>query len=70
MLAIYAAGAGCDCAGRALSGPDYFERARLLVAEYVETVAVLRRCGHSERSAVEAAGVLLWDRLTVEGVRN
>lgn len=42
---------------------EHLERARLLLADWTETVAVLRRCGHNERSAAEGAALLLADRL-------
>lgn len=45
---------------------DHLERARQLIADYTATLALLRRCGHSEASAVEAAGILLADRLNEE----
>lgn len=45
---------------------DQLEQARRLIADYTATLALLRRCGHSEASAVEAAGILLADRLNEE----
>lgn len=48
----------------------HLEQARQLLADYTTTVAVLRRAGHDERSAVEAAGLLLADRLTEEALHN
>jgi hypothetical protein len=49
---------------------DHLEQARQLLADYTTTVAVLRRAGHDERSAVEGAGLLLADRLTEEAMHN
>ncbi len=43
---------------------DHLEQARQLLADYVATVATLRRSGYAQRAAVERAGVLLADRLT------
>jgi hypothetical protein len=54
---------------------EHLERARLLLADWTDTVAVLLRCGHNERSAAEGAALLLADRLQlgtvqVEGVNR
>ena len=49
---------------------DHLEQARRLLADWTTTVAVLRRAGHDERSAAEAAGLLLADRLTEEAMHN
>lgn len=53
-----------------MTSTDHLEQARRLIADYTATLALLRRCGHSEASAVEAAGVLLADRLTPELKHN
>jgi hypothetical protein len=46
-----------------VTSPEYFDSARQLIADWSETVAVLRRSGMTRQAAVEAAGLLLADRL-------
>lgn len=53
-----------------MNNVEQFEQAKRLIADYTATLALLRRCGHSEASAVEAAGVLLADRLAPELKHN
>ena len=52
-----------------MTSPEHLEQARQLIADWMDTVTVLRRAGHTARSAAEAAGLLLADRLA-EGVNQ